>query len=121
MMERLPDLPAGVDAGVLHPAVVAPFAGVVHVGLALLEEHAVTRVRVRVLGLGDVGVGILVSRSPVGKLDGQPFLLEQALFVCHQFTQALKRRGALKNQLFHRALLIRWICVLTGPRQKAAL
>ena len=37
---------AGCLAGVLHAAVIAPFAGVVHVGLALLEELAVAGERI---------------------------------------------------------------------------
>ena len=93
---------AAAGAGVLHPAIVAPFAGIVHVGLALLEQLAVAGEGVDALRAGDVGLDLLLDALlAVGPFDREPFLREQALVVGDQLRQPLERRRGLQHQLFH--------------------
>src|SRR3954471_21044124 len=51
---------AAADLGVLDAAVVAPFAGIVHVGLALLEHLAVAGERIESLRARDADVRALL-------------------------------------------------------------
>src|SRR6478752_3054647 len=73
-----PDL-AAADLGVLNTAVVAPFAGVVHVGLALLEHLAVAGERVEPLRRVDVDVGALVLALALDPFDLKALLSEKPL------------------------------------------
>ena len=58
--------------------------------------------RICILGVGDVGIGILVDVClAVDPFDRQPFRLEQPFLIRDQFAQTLKGRGIFKNQLFH--------------------
>src|SRR5438477_12532087 len=50
-----PDLPAA-DAGGAGAAIVAPFAGIVHVGLALFEQSSVAAERISALDVTQRGV-----------------------------------------------------------------
>ncbi len=79
-----PDL-AAANLGILNAAVVAPFAGVVHVGLALLEHLAVAGERVEPLRGVDVDLGALVLALALDPLDLQALLGEQALLIGDQF------------------------------------
>src|SRR6185503_6613519 len=81
--------------------VIAPFAGVVHVGLALLEHLAVTGERVEALRTGDADVGGLVGALAVDPLDLEAFLLEQALVVGDELRQPLEWRRGFQNERFH--------------------
>ena len=74
---------AALDPGLLHAAVVAPLARVVHVGLALLEEPPVTGERIQSVRAGDAGFGLplLGAGVAVGEFDGEPLTLEEALVV----------------------------------------
>jgi hypothetical protein len=92
---------AAADLGVLDAAVVAPFAGVVEVGLALLEHLAVARERIEALRAVHIGSRALVFALALDPLDGQAFLREQAFFVGDQFRQSLERRGGFEDELFH--------------------
>ena len=93
---------AAVLVGVLDAAVVAPFAGVVHVGLALLEQLAVAGERIDALGRGDVDLDLLFDADfAVGPLDVEAFLGEQAFVIGHDFGKPLEWRGGFQNQLFH--------------------
>ena len=93
---------AAAGAGLLHPAVVAPLAGIVHVGLALLEQLAVAGEGIDALRAGHVGLDLLLDALlAVGPLDRDALLLEQALVVGDELRQPLERRGGLQNQLFH--------------------
>jgi hypothetical protein len=93
---------AATGPGILDAAVVPPFACVVHVRLALLEQLAVARKRVESLRTDHVDLGPLVHvLLAVGPLDDQPLFLEQPLVIGHQFRQSLKRRGGFQNELLH--------------------
>ena len=97
---------AAAGAGILDAAVVAPFAGVVHVGLALLEQLAVAGKRIEPLRADHVDIGVLLHvLLAVGPLDDQPLFLEQSFVVGHQLRQSLKRRGRFQNQLLHGSTL----------------
>jgi len=68
---------AAAGARVLHPAVVAPFAGVIHVRLALLEQLAMTGEGVDPFRAGHVGLDYFLDPLlAVGPLDQDPFFLE---------------------------------------------
>src|SRR2546425_7391910 len=94
---------AALDAGLLDAAVVAPFARVVHVGLTLFEEAAVTRERVQSARTGDINHRLLRLRAgvTVDPFDVEPFLLEQALVVGDQLGQTLERGGRLQYEPLH--------------------
>ena len=97
---------ASAGRGILHAAVIAPFAGVVHVRLALLEQLAVAGERVDPLRAGDVALrAVLAAGVAVRPFDDQPFLLEQPFVPGDQLGQALERRGGLENELLHRDVL----------------
>ena len=82
------DLPAA-DAGAAGAAVVAPFAGIVHVGLALLEQRAVAAEHIGGLRILDRGVGGLdAGFVAIGPLDLDAFLGEQALVVGDELRQS---------------------------------
>jgi len=93
---------SAAHARVLDAAVVAPFAGVVHVGLALLQQPAMAVERVQVLrardvylrGAVDAGIDILPD-------DLKSFLGEQAFGVRHQFRQSLEWCRRFQMQCFH--------------------
>src|SRR5258708_4615044 len=90
------------DAGVLDAAVIAPFAGVVYVRLALLDQLAVAAERVHAFRAGDVDLGRPVDAGvAVGPLDDQAFLFEQALLIGHQLGEALEGRRRLQHQFLH--------------------
>src|SRR5262249_59619273 len=87
---------------VLHPAVIAPFAGVIHVRLALLEQLAVTGEGVDPFRAGHVGLdSFLHPLLAVGPLDQDPFFLEQPLVIGDELGQSLERRRGLQDELFH--------------------
>src|SRR4029077_3862475 len=92
-----------LDAGLLDAAVVAPFARVVHVGLTLFEEAAVTRERVQSARTGDIDHGLLLLRAgvTVDPFDVEPFLLEQTLVVGDQLGQTLERGGRSTHGPLH--------------------
>src|SRR5690242_12708872 len=92
---------AAADLRILDAAVVAPFAGVVHVGLALLEHLAVTGERVEPLRRVDVDMGALVVALALDPLDLQAFFLKQALAVGDQLRQSLEWGGGFEDELFH--------------------
>lgn len=90
------------NAGVLHTAVVAPLAGIVHVGPALLEQPAVAAEGVEPLRAEHVGAGVAVG--PVVGIDPpnlKSFARKQALCVGDQLRQPLERSGVLHDQRFH--------------------
>ena len=88
--------------GVLHAAVIAPFAGVIHVGLALFEKLAVTGERVDALQRRHAGVDLLLDAGlAVGPLDFEALLREQAFIVGDKFRQPLEWRRGFENELFH--------------------
>jgi hypothetical protein len=93
---------AAADRGVLDPAVVAPFAGVVHVGLALLDQAAVAAERVDPLGARHQALGRLdAGLVAVGPFDREALAREQALVVGDQLGQALERRGRFEDEGLH--------------------
>src|SRR5262249_5628548 len=96
------DLAAAV-AGVLHAAVIAPLARVIHIGFALLEQATMARERIYALLARDAGVGRLFDAPvAVGPLEPGPPLGEQALVIGDEFRQPLERRRRFQHQLFHR-------------------
>ena len=73
---------AAARARLLHAAVIAPLAGIVHVRLALLEQLAVAGKGIDALRAGDVGLDLLLDALlAVGPLDDEPLLLEQTLVI----------------------------------------
>src|SRR5215813_7544613 len=99
------DLTAADTSGA-GAAVVAPFAGVVHVGFAGFEQRAVADelvggLHVRDRGVCDLDAGLVA----LGPLDLEPFFGEQPFVMSHQFRQALERRGGLENEFLHGAYL----------------
>ncbi len=94
------DLSAAVS-GVLHAAVIAPLAGIVHVGLTLLEQPAMARERVQPLGAGDsLGVFFSTPSSRSAHSIDQAFLVKQPFVIRDQFRQPLKRCRGFQNELF---------------------
>jgi hypothetical protein len=94
-------------AGILDAAVIAPFAGVVHVGLALFQELAVAGEWVDALRIGDVRLDLLLDAGfAVGPFDVEALLGEQAFVIGNEFRQALERRGRFQYELFHRRLRV---------------
>src|SRR5690349_22474119 len=66
------DLPRA-NARILHAAVIAPLAGVVHIGLALFQQAAMARERVKALLAGDADFGLLLDAFfTVGPFDREP-------------------------------------------------
>src|SRR5262249_42533521 len=95
------DLPAAL-AGLLHAAVVAPFAGVVHVGLALLEQLAMARERIDTLRTGDRGVDLLLDALlAVGPLDREPLRGAEPFVIGDELRQPLERRRRFQHELLH--------------------
>src|SRR5262249_40610352 len=89
-------------AGILHTAVIAPLAGVVHVRLALLEQPAVAGERIDPFRVGHVGLDLFLDPLlAVGPLDHDPFFLEQSLVIGDELSQSLERRRGLQDELFH--------------------
>src|SRR5262249_3248306 len=87
---------------VLHPAVIAPFAGVIHVRLALLEQLAVAGEGVDPFRAGHVGLDFFLQPLlAVGPLDQDPFFLEQPLVIGDELRQSLERRRGFQDELFH--------------------
>src|SRR5262249_25650035 len=104
---------AAAGGGALHAAIVAPFAGVVHVRLALLEQLAVAGEGIDVLGIGDVALDLLLhALLAIGPFDREAFLGKQALVIGDELGQALEGGGGLQDELLHadapRALGSRW-------------
>src|SRR5205085_9633048 len=93
---------ATAGAGASDPAIISPFAGVVHVGLALFEQPAVAGERVDALRAGNAEVELLLD-APVAirPLDLESLLLEQALVIRDQFRQAPDTPRALHNEFLH--------------------
>ena len=78
------DLPAA-DRGGAGAAVIAPFASIVHVGFALLQQGAMADEWIGALRVGNGRVGGLnAGLVPVRPLDKDSFLLEQTLIVGHE-------------------------------------
>src|SRR5439155_25917076 len=96
---------AALDPGLLHAAVVAPLARVVHVGLALLEEPPVTGERIQSVRAGDAGFGlpVLGAGVAVGEFDGEPLTLEEALVVRDYLGQTLERSRRFQHEPLHGA------------------
>src|SRR5262249_15582568 len=93
---------AAAGARVLHPAVIAPFAGVIHVRLALLEQLAVAGEGIDTFRADHVGLDFFLHPLfAVGPLDQEPFLLEQSLVIGDELRQPLERRWGLQDELFH--------------------
>jgi len=83
-------------------AVVAPFAGIVHVGLALLEQPAMAREGIDGGRIGDARVGALkLDVLAVGPFDLEPFSCEEAFVIGYELGQALERRGGFEHQRLH--------------------
>ena len=95
------ELPAA-DGRVLHAAIVAPFAGIVHVGLALLEQPAVATEGVEAFRAehvrGRVVVGAFVRIDP---RDLQAFSREKTFRIGDLLRQPLERGRVLDDQRFH--------------------
>jgi hypothetical protein len=84
---------AAADLGGLNARIVAPFAGVVEIGLALLHHLAVAIEAAGVLVAGDVHLGALVDALlAVHPFDLDAFLLEQALGIRDELGQSLEWR-----------------------------
>src|SRR5881296_356463 len=95
------ELPA-LDTGLLDAAVIAPFAGVVHVRLSLLEEASMARERVHPLGTFDVTLGLLLDAGfAIHPFDNETFPLEQTLIVSDQLRQTLEWCGGFQDQPSH--------------------
>ena len=95
------DVVAAAGGGA-DPAIVAPFARIIHVGLALLEQGAVTDERIGTFHIGQGCVrGLDASLVAIRPFDDQAFLLEQAFLIGHQLRQSLERRGGFQHQLLH--------------------
>ena len=102
-----PDLPAGL-AGLLDAAVVAPFAGIIHVGLAVLEHLAVAQERVEALGRDDIRCDMLQYFAPLSRSAHsicKPFLLEQSFFIGDDLGQPLERVRSFPASSFFMAVL----------------
>ncbi len=84
---------AAADGRVLNAAVVAPFAGVVHVRLALLNQGAMACEWIGEFGVDRFDAGLVA----LGPLDRETLLGEQPFVEGHQLGQALKRRGGFKH------------------------
>ena len=96
---------AAALAGILDAAVIAPFAGVVHVGLALFQQLAVAGERVDAFRVGDVRLDFLLDAGfAVGPFDLEAFLGEQAFVIGDELRQSLERRGRFQYEFFHRRL-----------------
>jgi hypothetical protein len=108
-------------AGVLDAAVIAPFAGVIHVGLALFEKLAVTGERIDALRRRHAGLDLLLDAGlAVGPLDFKALLREQAVVVSDQFRQALERRCGFEDKLFHFNLHEAVLHVSNEPHARSA-
>ena len=100
---------AAAHFGAFDAGVIAPFAGVVEVGLALLQELAMARERIdadvachiKLRGLVDV----LFAIRP---FDGEPFLLEQALVIGDELGEPLERGGRFQSELFVHGAISVW-------------
>src|SRR5262249_21417953 len=93
---------AAARARVLHAAIIAPLAGVIHVRLALLEQVAVGGEGIDALGAGDVGLDLLLhALLAVGPLDLESFLREQPLVIGDELGQSLERRRRFQDELLH--------------------
>ena len=94
---------AAVLVGVLDAAVIAPFAGVVHVGLALFEQLAVAGERIDALGRGHIDLDLLLDAGfAVSPLDIQPLLGEQAFVVGNEFSSPWNGAVVSKTSFFIR-------------------
>ena len=95
------ELPAAL-AGVGDAAVIAPFAGVIHIGFALFEQFAVAGERRDAFRRRHIGFDLLFHAGfAIDPFDGEPFLGEQAFVIGDKFRQALERRRGFENKLFH--------------------
>jgi hypothetical protein len=100
---------AAAEPGVLDTAVVPPLAGVVHIGLPLLEQLAVAGERVEPFRADHVDVGRLLDvLLAVGPFDREALVLEQAFVVGDKLRQSLERGGGFEDQLLHRSCS--WPC-----------
>src|SRR4029079_5362085 len=96
------DLAASL-AGFLDTAVITPLAGIVHVGLAVLEHLAMSQEGIESLWRDDIGgntlrVGAFVA---IGPLDLKSLLFEQAFVVGDDLRQALERLGVFQREFLH--------------------
>src|SRR5262249_23590655 len=109
---------AAAGARVLHPAVIAPLAGVIHVRLALLEQLAVAGEGVDPFRAGYVGLDLFLDPLlTVGPLDQEPFLREQPLVIGDELGQSLERRRGLQDELFHGFCSEGWHALSRGRRR----
>ena len=96
------DLASALDARVLHPAVIPPLAGVVHVRPSLFEELAVARMGIESFRAENVDASTPVHPGlAVHPFDFEALPLEQPLIVGDQFAQPLERGRILKHQRLH--------------------
>src|SRR4029078_8438657 len=93
---------AAFDLGAFDAAVVAPFAGVVHVGLALLDQRAVADEAVVILHIGGGGVGGfdpgLVALRP---FDLDTLFREQTFVIGYEFGQTLARGTGFEDEFLY--------------------
>src|SRR5262249_34295643 len=95
------------DAGRVGAAVVAPFASVIHVGLALLEQLAMAGERIGALHVAQRGVGGLdAGFVAIGPFGLQALAGEQAFVKGHGLWQSLERGGGFENELAQHVFLL---------------
>src|SRR5262249_16336897 len=105
----------------LPPAVVTPFAGVVHVRLALLEQLAVASEGVDPFRARHVSLNFFLDPLlAVGPLDQDPFFLEQSLVIGDELRQSLERRRGLQDELFHELGSEAWASASRGAQRLGA-
>ncbi|MPZ41115.1 MAG: hypothetical protein GEU95_24330 [Rhizobiales bacterium] len=96
---------AAADIGCTGAAVVAPFAGIVHVGFALFEQRAMAAEGIGGFDVFQRGVGGLdAGFITVCPLDLHAFLGEQAFVIGYELRQTLKWGGGFEDELLH------WSC-----------
>ena len=102
---------AAFHIGVADSTVIAPFAGVVHVGLALLEQLAVAAERIDALWRAGKGVdGFDARLVAVVPFDREALLFKQPFVIGDKLRQPLKGSGRFQDEPLHMRLRFRqWV------------
>src|SRR5262249_332130 len=96
---------AALHLGAFDARIIAPFAGVIEVGLALFELAAMTRKPRRILVAGDVELRALVDAFFAGdSFERSPLLFEESLRLGRKVSQSLEGGRRFKSDDFlHRS------------------
>src|SRR5262249_14912656 len=96
---------AALHLGAFDARIIAPFASVIEVGLALFELAAMTRKPRRILVAGDVHLRALVDALfAVDPFDPEALLFEQSFIIGYKFSESLEGGCRFKSDDFlHRS------------------